>query len=72
MDIVDTLAEFTQNWLEDNISEELYTSGHETAVKYIDYEKFNKDVFHKFNEYNQLRLQNFESQVEKIKNESEQ
>ena len=72
LDIVDTLAEFTQNWLEDNISEEIYTAGYETAQQYVDYEKFNKNIFHLFNEYNQLRLQNFESQVEKIKNESEQ
>jgi hypothetical protein len=38
--IHDILAEFIQNWLEDNISHDLYTNGLETAKNFNNKEDF--------------------------------
>lgn len=67
INMVDILAEFTQNWLEDNISEKLYESGFETAQKYSNQETFNSEVLKHFTSYINTRLNNFESQLEKLK-----
>jgi hypothetical protein len=64
--IVDVLAEFIQNWLEDNISEKLYESSMETAKKFSDVQKFENDTVELFSKYINKRLQNFEEQLEKI------
>ena len=40
----DIVAEYTQNWLEDNISEGLYESGYETVSKYQQTEEFETQV----------------------------
>ena len=63
----DILAEFTQNWLEDNISEKLYESGNETAEKYTNTDDFKSNVLERFSSYINTRLNNFESQLEKLK-----
>ena len=65
--IVDILAEFTQNWLEDNISNQLYDSGLETASKFMDIDKFQGTIVETFNSYINVRLENFEEQLNKIK-----
>jgi hypothetical protein len=65
--IVDILAEFIQNWLEDNISEKLYTSGLETAEKYSDFESFQNKSVELFNDYINKRLEVFENQYNKLK-----
>ena len=65
--IHDILAEFIQNWLEDNISHELYTKGIETASNYINKEEFSKNVVTLFDGYLTNRKEIFESQLEKIK-----
>lgn len=67
--IVDVLAEFIQNWLEDNISEKLYVSSLETAEKHSNKEKFSSDCIELFTEYINKRLLNFTEQLEKIKND---
>jgi hypothetical protein len=64
--IVDVLAEFIQNWLEDNISEKLYESSIETAKKFSNVQKFESDTVELFSKYINKRLQNFEEQLEKI------
>ena len=42
--MIDYIADFVQNWLEDNISEDLYTSMSETAEKYSNEENFKNKV----------------------------
>jgi hypothetical protein len=65
--MVDILAEFTQNWLEDNISSKVYESSQETAEKFSDINKFNDSVITNFTEYVNTRRDNFESQLNKLK-----
>jgi hypothetical protein len=66
-EIVDLLASFTQNWLEDNINEELYKNMYETANKYQDITKFESSILKNFESYFEVRTQNFEDQLEKLK-----
>ena len=67
--IHDIIAEFIQNWLEDNISHELYQNGLNTAKKYTDLESFEGNVINLFDGYLNVRKEVFESQIEKIKME---
>jgi len=69
--IPDILAEFTQNWLEDNINEELYDKSHTTGLEYQNSTSFEKSIIDVFDSYIEKRKDNFENQMEKIK-ESEQ
>jgi len=65
--IHDILAEFIQNWLEDNINVELYEKGIETANQFTDNGKFEKTVVSLFESYLKSRKDIFESQLKKIK-----
>lgn len=65
--IVDVLAEFTQNWLEDNISEQLYESGYQTAEQYMNESFFSESVVREFSEYLDIRKESFQTQLDKIK-----
>ena len=65
--IVDILAEFVQNWLEDNISDQLYDEGLKTASKFMDEDKFKGTVAETFQNYINVRLENFEGQLNKLK-----
>jgi len=67
--IVDVLAEFVQNWLEDNISDKLYDEGYLTAEKFSDRTSFESKVTDLFTGYINTRLESFESQLEKVKSE---
>lgn len=62
--IVDIIAEFTQNWLEDNISDKLYESGLETSSEYRNHKNFEDSIKDLFESYTEERIRNFESQVE--------
>jgi hypothetical protein len=64
--IIDVLADFCQNWLEDNILEELYTNMEETSNKYIDENKFETLVVSSFEGYLKTRKQSFVDQLQKI------
>ena len=66
-EIVDIIANYTQNWLEDNISEELHSKMQETGLKYASKEKFDTSVQELFNEYFEKRAKTFSEQLEKIK-----
>jgi hypothetical protein len=66
-EIVDIIANFTQNWLEDNISEDLYKNMYETSSKYLNKETFETSVSNLFNEYFEKRANSFSEQLEKIK-----
>ena len=64
--MVDMIADFIQNWLEDNISPTLYESMYETANKYSDIEGFEKLVCSTFDSYLNTRLIGFEEQLSKL------
>jgi len=66
-EIVDIIANYTQNWLEDNISETLYDNMQKTASEYSDYDKFKNKVLEIFSEYFKVRTDMFSAQLEKIK-----
>lgn len=65
--VVDVLAEFIQNWLEDNISEKLYQAGYETASRYMNEMLFDEQVNNIFQEYLNVRRESFSEQLEKLK-----
>lgn len=66
-EIVDIVANFTQNWLEDNISQDLYKNMYETGSKYLDKGNFESNVSNLFLEYFEKRTNSFSEQLEKIK-----
>ena len=61
----DYIADFLQNWFEDNVSEKLYESGFETAEKFSDENKFINSVNKSFENYRTLRISNFENELNK-------
>jgi hypothetical protein len=65
-DVVDIVANFTQNWLEDNISENLYENMEATAMVFNQKNKFESDVVTLFDEYFTARANSFSEQLEKI------
>lgn len=62
----DFIADFVQNWLEDNIKSELYENISKTSEKYKDVEKFEKTTLELFGNYINTRIEAFESQLEKL------
>lgn len=64
--LVDVLAEFVQNWLEDNIAEKLYTSGYETAEIYSNEEKFTNNLIELFDGMLKVRMEAFQEQLNKL------
>lgn len=62
----DFIADFTQNWLEDNIVPSLYDEIEKTAEQYKNYEKFEKDTISYFDKYINTRIESFEAQLSKI------
>ena len=69
-EIVDIIANFIQNWLEDNISEKLYDGMTNTISKYTNKEFYTEEVINLFNEYYQKIEESLSQQLEKI-NETE-
>ena len=70
--MTDIIAEFAQNWLEDNINDELYVSGLKTASKFKNREEFESNVVGTFSGYLENRRGIFESQIDKLKVEEEE
>jgi len=64
--LVDMIADFTQNWLEDNISPKVYEKGFETSEKYSNKEEFERIVVSTFEGYISERLSSFEEQLNKL------
>jgi hypothetical protein len=64
--MTDFIADFAQNWLEDNIKPELYSGMNETAKEYQNQEKFKEETIELFSKYINTRLEAFESQISKI------
>lgn len=63
---VDVIAEFIQNWMEDNVSEELYSGGVETSEKYSNEKLFKDKVNSLFEGYYQVRINNFKNELNKL------
>jgi hypothetical protein len=61
----DFIADFSQNWLEDNIKPELYSEITETAKEFQNHEKFKDETIELFSKYINSRLESFESQFSK-------
>ena len=64
--LVDFVADFIQNWLEDNVSEKLYENGYNTAEKYSDTKKFQDIVLNMFESYFKTIKENFETELNKL------
>jgi glycosyltransferase involved in cell wall biosynthesis len=69
-EIVDIIANYIQNWLEDNISEKLYDNMSNTVSKYTNKEMYENEVVSLFDEYYKKRGESLLQQLEKI-NETE-
>lgn len=66
--IVDVIADFIQNWLEDAINEKLYDSMSRTAQNYKTKEGFKNNVLAIFDSYLNQRADAFETQLNKTEN----
>jgi len=64
--MVDFIADFIQNWLEDNIKPELYNECLSTSEKYKNKQKFESETISLFSKYLETRAESFESQISKI------
>lgn len=70
LELVDYVADFLQNWLEDNVSETLTKSMSETVSKLPTQEDFEKKVDELFQNYLNTRLESFETQLNKLETEN--
>jgi hypothetical protein len=64
--IVDIVADFIQNWLEDNILPEIYEEGEKTASEYSNVERFESKIEDLFTNLIMKRKVAFEEQINKI------
>ena len=64
--IVDVLADFIQNWLEDNLNPELFANMDSTIASINDFEKFQSETLELFDKMFENRIASFEDQLEKI------
>lgn len=64
--MADFVADFIQNWLEDNIKPELYEECLSTSEKYKNKQKFESETISLFSKYLETRAESFESQISKI------
>ena len=68
----DLTADFIQNWLEDNVSEKLYSEGIQTAKKFQNYGEFVENINLLFEKYISSRKSLFEEEMNKQQELSEQ
>jgi hypothetical protein len=64
--MVDLVAEFIQNWLEDSVSPDLFLEIEKTAEAYQNEEKFKTTTISTFSGYLENRIKAFEEQLNKI------
>jgi hypothetical protein len=63
--LCDVIADFIQNWLEDNITPELYDSMKKTVENYTNKQEFESKIISLFENYLTLRADSFEQQISK-------
>jgi hypothetical protein len=61
----DVIADFVQNWLEDNIKPELYEQLQKTAENFSNKQDFEKNTLELFQEYLTVRATSFKDQLPK-------
>jgi glycosyltransferase involved in cell wall biosynthesis len=66
-EIVDIIANYTQSWLEDGISEDLYSSMEKMTVEFKNEINFKNNLVNLFDDYFTKRKNLFSEQLEKIK-----
>ena len=64
--MTDFIADFIQNWLEDNIKPDLYVNMDKTVEKFTDKQKFDSEVVELFNNYLTTRADSLEEQLSKL------
>lgn len=64
--ITDFIADFVQNWLEDNIKPELFENMKKTSEKFINKQIFEDKVIETFGTYLTTRADSFEQQLSKL------
>jgi glycosyltransferase involved in cell wall biosynthesis len=64
--MADFVADFLQNWLEDNVSESIYNGMKTTVESLITKETFETKVVELFDSYIAKRLESFEEQLNKL------
>jgi hypothetical protein len=69
--IVDFVADYLQNWLEDNVNPELYKAMEETTTKLPTEEMFTTNVLNHFSSYMEKRQTSFEEQLNKFQTTEE-
>jgi hypothetical protein len=63
--ICDFIADYIQNWLEDNIKTELYENMKKTVETYTNKQEFDSNVVSLFENYLNVRAESFEQQISK-------
>jgi hypothetical protein len=63
--ICDFIADYIQNWLEDNIKTELYENMKTTVENYTNKQEFDSKVISLFENYLNVRAESFEQQISK-------
>jgi glycosyltransferase involved in cell wall biosynthesis len=61
----DLVADYAQNWLEDNIDPQIFDKMKETVERYTDKQKFESTVVSLFEGYLTTRADSFENQISK-------
>jgi hypothetical protein len=64
--MVDFIADFLQNWLEDNVNEKMYESMSVTTNELKSKTDFEQSVISLFDGFLQTRLNSFEEQLNKL------
>jgi hypothetical protein len=64
--IVDVLADYIQNWLEDNLNPELFSNMEKTMESISDLEEFESKTIDLFSRMFELRITSFEDQLSKL------
>jgi len=67
--IVDFAADFIQNWLEDNLNDEMFNNMEKTSSEFANLEEFETKVCKLFEEYQMIRAESFENQLKKLSND---
>jgi glycosyltransferase involved in cell wall biosynthesis len=65
LNLVNFIGEYIQNWLEDNISEDIYQGMEKSSFKYSNITEFDTKVILLFNEYTNSKLNAFEAEYNK-------
>lgn len=62
----DFIAEYIQNWMEDNISEKLYEEGMNTSQKFKNKESFESNLTSTFSHYFDLKISTYKEELNKL------